>query len=49
METTPKASGCFSGGTREIFGRVSEDFFGGDGKAEAAKIWYGALIRKLRR
>ncbi len=38
MEITPKASGCLSGGAREIFSAVSEDSLGGDGKADVAKL-----------
>jgi hypothetical protein len=38
VDTAPKASGCFLGGTQEIFGGVSEDLLGGTGKAEDAKL-----------
>jgi hypothetical protein len=38
VDTAPKAGGCFLGGTREIFGAVSEDLLGGTGKAEDAKL-----------
>ena len=38
MDTAPKASGCFLGGTQEIFGAVSGDLLGGTGKAEDAKL-----------
>jgi len=38
VDTAPKASGCFLGGTQEIFGAVSEDLLGGTGKAEDAKL-----------
>jgi hypothetical protein len=36
--TTPKASDGFSGGAQEIFDEVSEDFLGGNGKADGAKL-----------
>jgi hypothetical protein len=47
----PKPSDCISEGPQEIFGGVSEDFLGGDGKAEGAKvpgagIWPEAVTRK---
>jgi len=38
VETAPKASGCFLGGTQEIFGSISRDLLGGTGKAEDAKL-----------
>ena len=49
----PKPSDCISGGAQEIFGGVSEDFLGGNGKAESAKvpgagIWPEAVPRKMR-
>ena len=47
MDTAPKASGCFLGGTQEIFGAVSEDFLGGAGKAEDAKLPGAGIIPKL--
>jgi hypothetical protein len=34
----PKPSDYISGGAQEIFGGVSEDFLGGNGKAEGAKV-----------
>src|SRR6266850_797498 len=37
-DTAPKVSGCFLGGTQEIFGAVSEDLLGGAGKAEDMKL-----------
>ena len=33
----PKPSDCISGGTQEIVVGVSQDFLGGNGKAEGAK------------
>jgi len=47
----PKPSDCISGGAQEIFSGVSEDFLGGNGKAEGAKvpgagIWPEAAPRK---
>jgi hypothetical protein len=50
----PKPSDCISGGAQEIFGGVSKDFLGGDGKAEGAKvpgagIWIEAVPRKSER
>jgi len=42
-----KASGCFLGGTQEIFGGVSEDLLGGIGKAEDARLPGAGIIRKL--
>ena len=48
MDTAPKASGCFLGGTLEIFGAVSEDLLGGTGKAEDAKLpGAGIIIPRL--
>ena len=47
MDTAPKASGCFLGGTQEIFGSVSEDLLGGTGKAEDAKLQGAGIIPKL--
>ena len=47
MDTAPKASGCFLGGTQEIFGAVSEDLLGGTGKAEDAKLQGAGIIPKL--
>jgi len=38
VDAAPKASGCFLGGTQEIFGAVSGDLLGGTGKAEDAKL-----------
>jgi hypothetical protein len=46
VDTAPKASGCFLGGTQEIFGAVSEDLLGGTGKAEAAKLQGAGIIPK---
>jgi hypothetical protein len=46
VDTTPKASGCFLGGTQEIFGVVSEDCLGGTGKAEDAKLPGAGIIPK---
>ena len=46
MDTAPKASGCFLGGTQEIFGVVSEDLLGGAGKAEDAKLPGAGIIPK---
>jgi len=46
VDTAPKASGCFLGGTQEIFGAVSEDFLGGTGKAEDAKLQGAGIISK---
>lgn len=50
----PKPSDCISGGAKEIFGGVSEDLLGGNGKAEGAKvpgavIWPEAVPRKNER
>src|SRR6267378_246404 len=45
-DTAPKASGCFLGGTQEIFGAVSEDLLGGAGKAEDAKLPGAGIIPK---
>ena len=47
MDTAPNASGCFWGGTQEIFGAVSEDLLGGTGKAEDAKLQGAGIIPKL--
>ena len=47
MDTALKASGCFLGGTQEIFGAVSEDFLGGAGKAEDVKLQGAGIIPKL--
>jgi len=47
VDTAPKASGCFLGGTQEIFGAVSEDLLGGTGKAEDAKLQGAGIIPKL--
>jgi hypothetical protein len=47
VDTAPKASGCFLGGTQEIFGVVSRDLLGGTGKAEAAKLQGAGIIPKL--
>jgi hypothetical protein len=47
VDTAPKASGCFLGGTQEIFGAVSEELLGGTGKAEAAKLQGAGIIPKL--
>src|SRR5713226_10452803 len=46
VDTAPKASGCFLGGTQEIFGAVSEDLLGGTGKAEDAKLPGAGMIPK---
>jgi len=46
VDTAPKASDCFLGGTREIFGAVSEDLLGGTGKAEGAKLQGAGIIPK---
>jgi hypothetical protein len=46
-DTAPKASVCFLGGAREIFGSVSEDLLGGTGKAEDAKLPGAGIIPKL--
>jgi len=46
VDTAPKASGCFLGGTQEIFGVVSEDLLGGTGKAEEAKLPGAGIIPK---
>ena len=46
VDTAPKASGCFLGGTQEIFGAVSEDLLGGTGKAEDAKLPGAGIIPK---
>jgi Ni,Fe-hydrogenase III small subunit len=50
----PKPSVCFSGGAQEIFGGVFEDFLGGNGKVEGAKvpgagIWPEAVAQKNER
>ena len=47
MDTAPKASGCFLGGTQEIFGAVSEDLLGGTGKAEDVKLQGAGIIPNL--
>jgi hypothetical protein len=47
VDTAPKASGCFLGGTQEIFIAVSEDLLGGAGKAEDAKLPGAGIITKL--
>src|SRR5260370_27717720 len=47
VDAAPKASGCFLGGTQEIFGAVSEDLLGGTGKAEDAKLPGAGIIPKL--
>ena len=46
MEAAPKASVCFLGGTREIFGGPSEDLLGGNGKAGDAKLPGVGIIPK---
>jgi hypothetical protein len=46
VDTAPKASGCFLGGTQETFGAVSEDLLGGTGKAEDAKLPGAGIIPK---
>jgi hypothetical protein len=46
VDTAPKASGCFSEGTQEIFGVVSEDLLGGTAKAEDAKLPGAGIIPK---
>src|SRR6267378_538636 len=47
VDSAPKASGCFLGGTQEIFGAVSEDLLGGAGKAEDVKLQGAGIIPKL--
>ena len=47
----PKPSDCISGGTQETLRGVLQDFLGGDGKAEGARvpgagIWPEAVPRK---
>jgi hypothetical protein len=44
--TAPKASGCFLGGTQEIFDVVLEDLLGGTGKAEDVKLPGAGIIPK---
>jgi hypothetical protein len=46
VDTAPKASGCFLGGTQEIFIAVLEDLLGGTGKAEDAKLPGAGIIPK---
>ncbi len=46
VDTAPKASGCFLGGTQEIFGAVSQDLLGGTGKTEDAKLPGAGIIPK---
>ena len=46
MDTAPKASGCFLGGTQKIFSAASEDLLGGTGKAEDAKLPGAGIIPK---
>jgi len=46
VDTAPKASDCFLGGTQEIFGVVSEDLLGGTGKAEDVKLQGAGIIPK---
>ena len=46
MDTAPKASGCFLGGTQEIFESSSEDLLGGTVKAEDAKLLGAGIIPK---
>jgi hypothetical protein len=46
VDTAPKASGCFLGGTQEIFGGVSEELLGGAAKAEDAKVPGVGIIPK---
>ena len=46
VDTAPKASGCFLGGTQEIFAAVSEDLSGGTRKAEDAKLPGAGIIPK---
>jgi len=46
VDTAPKASGCFLGGTQEIYGTVSEALLGGTGKAEAVKLPGAGIIPK---
>ena len=46
VDTAPKASGCFLGGTQKIFCAVSEDLLGGTGKAEDAKLPGAGIIPK---
>jgi hypothetical protein len=47
VDTAPKVSGCFLGGTQETFGAFSEDLLGGTGKAEDAKLPGAGIIPKL--
>src|SRR5258708_36148319 len=46
VDAAPKAGGCFGGGTQEIFRGVSENWLGGTGKAEAAKLPGAGIIPK---
>jgi hypothetical protein len=46
VDTAPKVSGCFLGGTQETFGVVSKDLLGGTGKAEDAKLPGAGIIPK---
>ena len=46
MDTAPKASGCFLGGTQQVFGAVSQDLLGGAAKAEGAKLQGAGIIPK---
>jgi hypothetical protein len=46
VDAAPKASVCFLGGTREIFGGLSEDLLGGTGKAEDVKLSGAGIIPK---
>jgi hypothetical protein len=46
VDAAPKVSVCFLGGTREIFGGLSEDLLGGTGKAEDAMLPGAGIIPK---
>jgi len=46
VDTAPKASDCFLGGTQEIFDAVLEDLLGGTGKAEDVKLPGAGIIPK---
>ena len=46
VDTAPKASDCFWGGTQEIFDAVLEDLLGGTGKAEDVRLPGAGIIPK---
>jgi len=47
VDAAPKASVCFLGGTREIFGGLSEDLLGGTENAQDTNVQGAGIIPKL--